>query len=164
MMFPEVEPQMQMDCCFLVSVPRAVMEKHVAASELYRFPEFQIYFGPGRDIVAWTMTRREVYHLQFSDHQHGLQDRSLGSWTEPFRDMEAFRNRWADFEPAIAHILAEVDELWKWKIARVPDLPRWSNPKGSVVLLGDAAHAIPPFAGQVGLDNPPPYLLPWLNT
>jgi len=38
--------------------------------------------------------------------------------------------------------------VWKWKIAEAPELPRWSSETGNVILIGDAAHAIPPYAGQ----------------
>lgn len=147
-MFPTAEPIMQVDCTFLVSVPRSAIEKSVEAPELYKLPNYQIFLGPGRDIICWTMRNRDIYHLQFNDHQHGREHRSLGSWTEPYDDLEGFRRRWSDFAPAIQHILAETTDVWKWKIAEAPELPRWSSETGNVILIGDAAHAIPPYAGQ----------------
>ena len=35
-----------------------------------------------------------------------------------------------------------------WPFHRVPELARWSSDTGRVVIMGDAAHAIPPTAGQ----------------
>ena len=92
-MFPEADPQMKLVCCFLVSIPQSAMEKFAETSVLYGLPNYQICFGPGRHIVGWTMTKREVYHLQFSNHQYGLEDRSPGSWTQPFQDVETLRRR-----------------------------------------------------------------------
>ncbi|KAL7802002.1 hypothetical protein V8C44DRAFT_346139 [Trichoderma aethiopicum] len=36
----------------------------------------------------------------------------------------------------------------RWRIAEVPNLPRWSSQAGRIVLLGDAAHAMHPNAAQ----------------
>jgi 2-polyprenyl-6-methoxyphenol hydroxylase-like FAD-dependent oxidoreductase len=109
-------------------------------------------------IVAWTMTRREVYHLQIADYHDRATLDGSGGWTQsvPYDDMETLRKRWSDFEPAIRHILAETETVSKWEICEV-DLV-WANEKGNVILMGDAAHAIAPYAGQVG-DGGPPILL-----
>ncbi|EMD00406.1 hypothetical protein BAUCODRAFT_163477 [Baudoinia panamericana UAMH 10762] len=36
----------------------------------------------------------------------------------------------------------------RWKLAEMPDLPRWTSTGGRVVLLGDSAHAMHPNAAQ----------------
>ncbi|KAL7912000.1 hypothetical protein GGI35DRAFT_303865 [Trichoderma velutinum] len=36
----------------------------------------------------------------------------------------------------------------RWRLAEVPNLPRWSSKAGRIVLLGDAAHAMHPNAAQ----------------
>ncbi|KAM0258381.1 hypothetical protein ACHAQJ_003856 [Trichoderma viride] len=36
----------------------------------------------------------------------------------------------------------------RWRVAEVPNLPRWSSQAGRIVLLGDAAHAMHPNAAQ----------------
>ncbi|OAR00366.1 hypothetical protein LLEC1_00308 [Akanthomyces lecanii] len=42
----------------------------------------------------------------------------------------------------------EPDKVNKWPFFVVPRLDRWTSATGNVVILGDAAHAIPPSAGQ----------------
>lgn len=42
----------------------------------------------------------------------------------------------------------ELDKVTKWPFFVVPRLERWTSVTGNVVILGDAAHAIPPSAGQ----------------
>lgn len=47
---------------------------------------------------------------------------------------------------AVAHI--DEDKVNKWPFFVVPKLDSWTSDTGNVVILGDAAHAIPPSAGQ----------------
>ncbi|KAJ6785877.1 hypothetical protein PWT90_05452 [Aphanocladium album] len=61
----------------------------------------------------------------------------LQSGNEPF---PAFvRNAVSRIDPA---------KVNKWPFFVVPKLDRWTSPTGNVLILGDAAHAIPPSAGQ----------------
>jgi 2-polyprenyl-6-methoxyphenol hydroxylase-like FAD-dependent oxidoreductase len=47
---------------------------------------------------------------------------------------------------AITHIPTNKINVWPFYI--VPKLDKWASPHRRVVILGDAAHAIPPSAGQ----------------
>lgn len=42
--------------------------------------------------------------------------------------------------------LAAADSCDRWKLAELPDLPRWTSKAGRVLLLGDSAHAMHPSA------------------
>ena len=42
--------------------------------------------------------------------------------------------------------MVTTDNLRLWAPYQIPELPKWHS--GRVCFLGDAAHAIPPFAGQ----------------
>ncbi len=74
-----------------------------------------------------------------------------GTWNRPgwssmgeANDIKgAFVSRW----PATARMLINaVDEWRRWALFTVPDFGEWSQ--GGVALLGDAAHAMLPFAAQ----------------
>ena len=62
--------------------------------------------------------------------------------TDRFALLEAF----AEWHPDLLSILREAPQMTWWPLFEVPD-GRWSNDAGTV-LMGDAAHAMTPFAAQ----------------
>lgn len=141
----------------LVNIPKSVMESDPGTAELYNIPPLHTPWGPGLSIVSWTMTKRQVYHLQFSDYEYGTGEPY--SWYDPPdapyittlsdpKSLQALRQRWSMFAPSIRRICDATTSYTKWKIVELPPLPSYSSASRRVVLLGDAAHAIKPFAGQ----------------
>ena len=138
----------------LVSISQSAMKSHSETSKLYDMPAFQHFFGPARSIVAWAMTKREVYHLQFCDYEYGdgsaygLSDPPSSPYITTLTDASGLKHRWSDFAPSIQHILGSTESFTKWKIAELPALPTYCSHTSRIVLIGDAAHAVQPFAGQ----------------
>lgn len=83
-------------------------------------------------------------------------ERSREGWNQLQADKDTVQSylrshheheRW----PAIVHRASEnidKDTLTLWPYYRVPKLKSWTSPSGRVVLIGDAAHAMPPTGGQ----------------
>ncbi|UKZ79634.1 hypothetical protein TrVFT333_007394 [Trichoderma virens FT-333] len=70
-----------------------------------------------------------------------------GLWDEK-GDIEFVRRFFKDACSDMIKALGIAKTCDRWRVAEVPDLPRWSSQAGRIVLLGDAAHAMHPNAAQ----------------
>lgn len=151
------EPRLTGHCTYLVDMPKSVMDEAASTRALYRDGRpFHFPMGAHSTIVSWTMAHRGVYHLQISDHAYGSTDTDTVAdaaithtpHVRVLDDLAAFRHRFRDYGAAHGAVVARAARAIEWRIAELPDLPAWSGASGRVVLLGDAAHCFPPFAGQ----------------
>lgn len=86
--------------------------------------------------------------------QKRLEDRGKEEWATVLADKQSlveFLQQNAEEFPeivqnAVTHIPTDKINVWPFYI--VPKLEKWISPSRRVVMLGDAAHAIPPSAGQ----------------
>ena len=86
--------------------------------------------------------------------QGAFPEQDRAGWTNLQADKDAVvrlfsRNAesWPELvQSAIANI--DKDTINTWPYYAVPRLEKWSSPTGKVIILGDAAHAVPPTTGQ----------------
>lgn len=89
--------------------------------------------------------------------QFRLEDRSREEWERLLNDKQQLRERarenmdvWPDIaRSAIENIDLDPHTLNIWPFRALPRLDRWASPvHRRIVILGDAAHAVPPTTGQ----------------
>jgi 2-polyprenyl-6-methoxyphenol hydroxylase-like FAD-dependent oxidoreductase len=86
--------------------------------------------------------------------QRAWPEQDRAGWDALLADREGllrlFRQGYEDWNPMVQSVLDNVDTntLAIWPYFVVPKLESWFSAEKRVIILGDAAHAIPPTAGQ----------------
>ena len=136
-LFPDVQPQFSGLIAW-----RGTLDATALPPE-YTTPRVQLWMGPDAHLVAYPIS---------SGRQSNVVAIVSGSWNQPGwsapGDVDEIEAAFATARwPATARMLIGAVDGWrKWALFTLPDLGRWSE--GAVTLIGDAAHAMLPFAAQ----------------
>jgi salicylate hydroxylase len=135
-LFPEVQAQFSGLIAWRGTLDATALPRE------YTSPRVQLWMGPNAHLVAYPISgARQINVVAVVP---GTWNRP--GWSAPGEANEiksAFSSQW----PATARMLVgAVDDWRKWALFTVPDHADWSE--GAVALLGDAVHAMLPFAAQ----------------
>ncbi|WP_338690395.1 FAD-dependent monooxygenase [Bradyrhizobium sp. 26S5] len=136
-LFPDVQPQFSGLIAW-----RGTLEATALPRE-YTAPRVQLWMGPDAHLVAYPIS---------GGRQINVVAIVAGTWNRPGwsapGDINEIKGAFATARwPATARMLIGAVDGWrKWALFTLPDIGRWSE--GAVTLLGDAAHAMLPFAAQ----------------
>ncbi|KAL1877456.1 hypothetical protein Daus18300_002443 [Diaporthe australafricana] len=144
--YPELEPKFIGMAATTAAVPTAQLK----LPEGYHLP-VTITSPQGAFVIApQKLDGSEV----LIGKQRRVEEQDRAAWEKALADKEdAVRFPQKDQEQfseivqnAVSHISPDKINVWPFFV--VPKLDRWASEKRRVIILGDAAHAIPPSAGQ----------------
>ena len=142
---------------YQVPVPKKVVEGISELKALYEEGKTVMWFAPSRFVVGCATRLQECFDCHFNIAPMSGQPESPfnkeviqsagGRWNGklPEEKMVGLRQSFSDHESALVQALEGCDTAYFWRLAEVGQLPAWS--RGRAVLVGDAAHAILPWAG-----------------
>jgi salicylate hydroxylase len=136
-LFPEVQPQFSGLIAWRGTLDATALPREHTA------PRVQLWMGPNAHLVAYPISAaRRINVVAIVP----------GTWNRPgwnaAGDASEIKNAFATSRwPSTARMLiGAVDEWRRWALFTLPEIGGWSE--DSVALLGDAAHAMLPFAAQ----------------
>jgi len=136
-LFPEVQPQFSGLIAWRGTLDATTLPRE------YTSPRVQLWMGPDAHLVAYPIS---------AGRQINVVAIVPGTWNRPGwsapGDANELKSAFASQGwPAMARMLiGAVDEWRRWALFTLPDLGEWTE--GAIALLGDAAHAMLPFAAQ----------------
>jgi salicylate hydroxylase len=136
-LFAEVQPQFSGLIAWRGTLEATALPREHASRRV------QIWMGPSAHLVAYPISgARQINVVAVVP---GTWNRP--GWSAP-GEITEIKNAFASAQwPATARMMiGAVDEWRKWALFTVPDGGEWTG--GAIALLGDAAHAMLPFAAQ----------------
>ncbi len=136
-LFPDLQPQFSGLIAWRGTIDATALPRE------YTAPCVQLWMGPDAHLVAYPISAaRQINVVAIVSGTWNSPGWSAPGETSEIKNAFA-SSRW----PATARMLVgAVDEWRKWALFTLPDIGAWNA--DSVALLGDAAHAMLPFAAQ----------------
>ena len=135
-LFPQVKPQFSGLIAWRGTLDATALPREYTSARV------QLWMGPKAHLVAYPISgARQINVVAVVP----------GTWNRPgwsaFGDANEIKGAFSSHWPATARMLiGAVDEWRRWALFTLPDIAEWSD--GAIALLGDAAHAMLPFAAQ----------------
>lgn len=145
-LYPDLEPKF----IGMAGTTAAVPTAQLRLPEGYHLP-VTISSSQGAFVIApQQLDGSEVLigkQRRVAEQDRAAWEKTLADKDDAVRFLQQDQEQFSDIvRNAVSHIDPEKINVWPFFV--VPKLDRWASEKRRVIILGDAAHAIPPSAGQ----------------
>ncbi|KAG6007139.1 hypothetical protein E4U21_006323 [Claviceps maximensis] len=103
----------------------------------------RLWQGPQVNVVLYPLQGGEIFNIVILVSDTTFNESCVKSDKSI---LDCVKQRLRDCDPFVLDVLAQADQLTRYQLYQVPNLPSWS--RGSAALVGDAAHAMLPHLAQ----------------
>ena len=143
-----VMPKKWFECCWRASIPKDRIRDNHKLSWLLSVGDAMAWSLPERYVLGFPMPPDRSYDV-IACVQHKESNVPPGVWGV-MDSPENMRAGFQHFCPEVKELLDQVSECVKWQLAEMEPLTTCRNENGSVVLVGDAWHAMTPHSASGG--------------
>ena len=128
---------------YRATVDVAKMEGDPQVSWLLKKPGLNIWIGPERHVMTYTIAAGQSFNMVLSHVDHS--DPSTWKPENAIREMREYFRGWDSQLNKIIHM---IDKTLKWPLLTGDPIDKWVSDSGKLVVLGDAVHAMVPYMSQ----------------
>ena len=139
----ETKSQLFSENSIRVILPRAVMLSSPLTAPFINENNMQLFVGPERNVVSYPIARGQLYNIVL-----GVTRSDAKEYNNTPGDVTTTQKLFSDFDESVRTMLSFAKECSLWTQNEAPYMPTWTSDDGGVVLVGDAAHAMPPHMAQ----------------
>lgn len=141
-MYPDIKVSSSQNC-YRASISLSNLQAEQEIAPL--LSTFDFWMGPQHLVIAGPSCDEDQYSIAL---YHPGNTGTAGNWKKP-GELAHMRETFKGFASPLRKLLDIVESSVVWKVVEVPSLPSWISKGGNVVLIGDAAHGMTPYQGQV---------------
>ena len=99
--------------------------------------------GDKRHVMSYSISAGKSFNMVLSHPD----DSDPDTWNQQSA-LDDMRIHFKGWDPRLENLIKKIRTTLKWPLLSGSVLDRWVHPKGKLVILGDAAHAMLPYMSQ----------------
>jgi salicylate hydroxylase len=128
---------------YRATVDVAKMQGDPEVSWLLKKPGLNIWIGPERHVMTYTIAAGRSFNMVLSHVDHS--DPSTWKPENAIKEMKEYFLGW---DLQLNKVIDMIDKTLKWPLLTGDSLDKWVSDSSKLVVLGDAVHAMVPYMSQ----------------